>query len=101
MKERDIQKLIMDYLAAEHILAFRMNVGAMKIDKRFIQYGVLGMADILSFPLTGVPLWIEVKAEKGKQSPAQKSFRDQVEEYGHHYLLARSLDDVQTAVRIL
>ena len=38
MKERDTQRLILDWLAANHILAFRLNVGAMKVDNRFVQF---------------------------------------------------------------
>ena len=45
-----IQDLILDWLAAKHILAFRMNTGALKIDKRYVKFGVKGMADILAFP---------------------------------------------------
>jgi ribosomal protein L40E len=39
-------------------------------------------------------LWIECKSEKGRQSEAQKIFQQQVEAIGHHYLVARSSDDV-------
>lgn len=99
---------ILDYLAAKRILAFRMNTGAMKIDKRFLRFGVPGMADIIAFPQkrfhiqhhdewTRV-LWIECKAGKGMQSELQKSFQEQVEEAGHAYLIAKSIDDVEAAL---
>ena len=104
MKECDTQRLILDWLAANHILAFRLNVGAMKVDNRFVQFGVKGMADILAFPMkrTGFadpsqwtqPTWIECKATKGVQSAFQKSFQQQVEDAGHTYILAKSLEDV-------
>lgn len=115
MKESQIQRAIIDYLAARHILAFRMNSGSLR-DKtgRPVQFGVPGMADILAFQwkwciMHGegsllhkvkavVPTWIEVKNEKGKQSELQKSFQAQVEGAGHVYLLARSLDDVIAAL---
>ena len=101
-----IQDLILDWLAAKHILAFRMNTGALKIDKRYVKFGVKGMADILAFPRYRwelqweytVPLWIEVKSEKGKQSAEQKSFQEQVEADGHHYVVARSVEDVEAAL---
>ena len=105
-----IQDLILDWLAAKHILAYRMNTGAMKIDKRYVKFGVKGMADILAFPTYivlqhpgvakeyTVPLWIEVKSDKGKQSLEQKSFQDQVEEHGHNYIVARSIEDVEAAL---
>ena len=111
MKESPIQRLILDWLAAERILAFRMNTGVAKFDTRFVRFGVKGMADILSFPklYTGcracgdqwkdtAVVWIETKRPDGKQSPEQKSFQQQVEEDGHIYILARSLEDVQRVI---
>lgn len=108
--EAQIQKSILDWLAAEHILAFRMNSGAVKSEhngkQRFFRFGTPGMADILSFPFVltcrndvgfGIDMifWIEVKDEKGKQSELQKSFQEHVESYGHRYILVRSLEEVK------
>lgn len=94
--EGALQKTILDWLAAKRIMAFRMNTGAVKTDKRFFRFGVPGMADILAFPdygdTSGV-MWIEVKAGT-KQSELQKSFQQQVEAAGHRYILARDLDAV-------
>lgn len=119
MKESQIQKQILDYLAARHILAFRQNTGAVASEyngkKRFMRFGVPGMADILAFPrilqrdITAygkspgaglayeVPtiLWLEIKAEKGKQSELQKSFQAQVEAEGHRYSVVRSVNDLE------
>lgn len=105
--EGSIQRAVMELLAAERIFAIRMNTGAFKDGKRFVRFGLKGMADILAFPkllnyvglgfarvITIVPLWVECKAPKGKQSPEQKSFQEQVEAHGHSYLVARSSDDV-------
>ena len=118
MKESEIQRLILDYLEARRILAFRMNSGVMKGTyggkSRFVRFGVAGMADVLAFPMTvafvqsgpqtgnyrqmPMPYWIEVKDEKGKQTDLQKSFQEQVESEGHRYILARSLEDVKQAL---
>lgn len=101
MKERDTQKAILDYLAATGVLAFRMNTGAVKLDERFMRFGVPGMADILAFCDRChriVPLWIECKSATGRQSELQRSFQSQVERHGHGYILARSLDDVINAL---
>lgn len=38
--------------------------------------------------------WIEMKAERGRQSPEQKAFQARVTALGHHYAICRSLDDV-------
>jgi hypothetical protein len=110
MSEKDIQKAILDYLAAKHVLAFRMNSGQAKMGDRYVRFGVQGMADILAFPqirifskvsngvITPLPVWIECKDSKGKQSELQKSFQAQVEDEGHRYILARSIEDVEDAV---
>ena len=106
---------ILQYLAAKHVMAFRMNTLAMPTPdgKRFIKAGVKGMADILAFPQikkrslgerTGedyatitrtIPLWIEVKAAKGTQSEFQKSFQRKVEDEDHLYIIARGIEDVE------
>ena len=93
-----VQGAIMDWLAAKHILAFRMNTGTAKIENRFIRFGTPGMADILAFAKDGTVTWIECKAAKGKQSEVQKSFQRQVEENGHSYILAYSINDVEAYV---
>jgi len=106
--EAQTQKLIMDWLQAKGILAFRMQSGAVdseyKGKSRFMRFGVPGMADILAFPYWRItaepyyalitPYWIEVKAPKGIQSELQRSFQLQVESHGHRYIIARSLEDV-------
>jgi hypothetical protein len=40
-----------------------------------------------------------MKTDKGKQSPFQKSFQEQVEDEGHMYIVARSIEDVEEALR--
>jgi hypothetical protein len=114
--EGAVKRAILDYLAARHILAFRMQSGVSfaehKGRKRAIPYGVAGMADVLAFPWTFVddpvrnkdirmviPLWIECKAAKGKQSELQRSFQAQVEAEGHRYIIARGIEDVEAALR--
>jgi hypothetical protein len=97
--ESQVLHAILDYLAAVRILAFRQNVGIATFGvegaTRHVPYGVLGMADIVAFPKNRPVLWIEVKTAKGIQSDLQKSFQRQVEEYGHEYLIVRSIDDLE------
>lgn len=109
--ESELLKIVMNYLAAERIFAIRMNTGAIKLEKRFIRFGVPGMADVLAFPwYQGVckceaihrqihPLWLELKAKKNKQSDLQVSFQAQVQAEGHRYFVIRSLDDLKDALR--
>lgn len=97
--EAYVQSSILDYLAARHVIAFRMNSGAVKMASGFVRFGVKGMADIVAFGSTRMPrvprvIWIECKADKGRQTPEQKSFEAQVREAGHTYIVARSIDDV-------
>ena len=101
MKESELLRLVMDWLAAKHIMAFRMNVGAVKTEQRFFRFGVSGMADILAFPrdITSTggygcirPTWVELKVGKNGQSDLQKSFQKQVEREGHKYILCYSLE---------
>lgn len=116
--ESVVKRAVLDYLAAEHILAFRMQSGvsfAKHRDKmRAIPYGVPGMADVLAFPRRRVergldasamlgrtritPVWIECKAEGGRQSEKQRSFQSQVEFEGHAYFVVRSVEDLKTAL---
>jgi hypothetical protein len=116
LSEGAIQRAILEYLAARHILAFRMQVGAFSSEykgkTRFMRVGTAGMADILAFPqervscmscgkwnLYPVPVWLEVKSATGKQSDLQKSFQAQVEREGHRYAVVRSIDDVIEALK--
>ena len=114
-----IVKAVLDYLAARHVLAFRMNSGAMKDEYlgklRFIRFGVPGCADILAFPEVTVhcaggcrrtitaplPVWLECKTEKGKQSELQASFEKQVTAAGHLYAIVRSIEDAKKALKML
>lgn len=115
--EGAILKQILDYLAARHILAFRQNTGAVasehKGKKRFMRFGVPGMADILAFvPVQCIDhpdgtssirlpcvIWLEVKTATGKQSELQRSFQQQAERHGHRYAVVRSVDDVEALLK--
>ena len=119
LSEAAIQRQILDYLTLRGIFAWRNNSGAVKIagkgKDRFMRFGMPGSADILGiFPEETIVirldnaakdkgrsgrLWaIEVKAAKGKLSPAQESFRDAVVANGGKYTLARSVEDVIKAL---
>lgn len=109
-KESEILRAITDFLTAEHLLWFRMNSGGMfgqhNGKKWAVKFGMKGMADLLAFvPVPGqvlsTPLWIEAKTEIGRQSDVQKCFQALVEAHAHKYLLARSVDDVMEALKVL
>lgn len=61
---------------------------------------VPGVADLLLLvPSKGYhALCIEMKAEKGRQSPEQKAWQKKVEAHGYKYAVCRSLDDFMETV---
>jgi hypothetical protein len=116
-KEADVQRLIIDWLAAKRIWHMRLNTGAMtgvhKGKKWFVRFGKPGMADILvvtrvnqiaqvgmeTFICAKTPVyWIEVKGPDGKQTDDQVRFEFEVGKAGMGYILARSLEDVQKVI---
>ena len=102
--ESYVKAAILDYLAATGVYAQRLNSGVQmatyKGKQRMIRMAAPGTADILAlYPCHDcnrgfLPVWIEAKAEKGRQSEAQKSFEEDVLRRGHQYVIARSVDDV-------
>ena len=121
--EADISKAIRDYLSAERIWWMRCNSGMTVLKdgngkRRMIAGHKPGTADILCAPILQTPmatqdrtfrtvvpipvfLWLEVKTDKGKQSPAQMEFQSQVEAEEHVYRIVRSVDDVIAVLREL
>jgi hypothetical protein len=96
--EAGVQQAILDLLTAEGVWHLRMNTGAMTAEhngrRRFVQFNTAGTGDILADHPVHRFWWIEVKAERGRQSEAQREFQQLVEMFGHKYTLARSVDDV-------
>ena len=93
-KEKDIQKVIIEYLLIKKIFHWRQNSGAFKTDAGgFYRIGIVGAADIFILQ-KGIIYACEVKNEKGKQSDTQKTFQEQFEKAGGIYFIARNLEDV-------
>jgi hypothetical protein len=99
---------ILQCLRNHRILCFRMNTGAhvatdAKGKPRMIRYGVKGMADVLAFTRHNFvqifPLWIEAKANGGKQSDAQSIFQQVVEADGHWYVVVRSYEELEAYLK--
>lgn len=95
MKEKDLQKLIIDYLRLKKIFHFRINSGAFKTEKGgfYKMVSVNGCPDIIAV-VNGKFIGIEVKLKGRYQSPGQKEFQKNLEKSGGVYILAKSLDDV-------
>ncbi|MGQ0721037.1 MAG: hypothetical protein ACT4PE_05615 [Candidatus Eiseniibacteriota bacterium] len=117
--EGRILKACLDYLAANGIAAWRINVTGVPIagqPGRFRPAPSRGIADIIaiaplktydrrSFGLPPVtmrqptPIAVEVKSERGRQSPAQRAFALKWEAAGGIYIIARSVQELGAKLR--
>jgi hypothetical protein len=74
VKESDVQRQAINYLALKHVFHYRNNSGAFKRDDgHFYRFGATGSPDTVCV-IKGQYVGIEVKAPKGKQSEHQKKF---------------------------
>ena len=98
-----IQASILEWGAWQpHVQMFRINViGVPLKDGGYRPAPNAGMADIhLTVMVEGIPVsaWLEVKAARGKQTDNQLKFEKIVTEFGSHYYIVRSIEDVQEVV---
>lgn len=99
MSETLFVKEIMLYLQQRRdLMCWRNNVGAGVISNRYVQFGCKGHADIFAILKGGKFVAIEAKYGKGKQSPDQKKFQEEIEALGAQYILAYKLEDVIEAL---
>ncbi len=95
--EKDVQKVILEYLTLKRIFHYRNNSGVMtseyKGKRSFVRFGAVGSPDIICV-IKGQYVGIEVKGPKGVQSDNQKDFQKQLELAGGRYILARDLNDI-------
>ncbi len=94
--EKEIQRAILDYLALfpRKVFAWRANTGGMKVDNRFIKFGIAGQADITGILASGQRIEIEVKRPGQKLSALQAVFGQCITRMGGVYIVASSTDDV-------
>lgn len=87
---------VLHYLRARRGVAWimRMNTGAMKLDGRFMRFGVKGCSDIIGQMQDGRFLAIECKSAEGRCTREQQAFLDRVKRHGGIAGVARSIDDV-------
>ncbi len=86
--EKSIQLTIMGYLSAYGFCVKRMPPPI---------YAQKGLPD-LWFGKGGLTGWIECKSHKGKLSPHQRAFQQDIEHVGCIYILARSVEDVERVI---
>jgi len=67
--------------------------GRIHLVKYYEAEGLLrGVADLI-IPLKGyITLYVEVKHENKKQTPAQKEFERKLKELGHHYYVVNNIE---------
>lgn len=67
-----------------------------KAYRRFPKYCRRGVPDIILLePQTGRFIGLEVKTDKGKLSPEQERFQEDVKSTGAEYWIVRSIDDIE------
>ena len=102
VKEKDLLKLIQDWLTAHKVFHYRSNTGAVAFKggakTRFVRFGTPGAPDIIAV-VKGQYVGIEVKGEKGEQSQVQYDFQMDLKRAGGLYILARKLEDVTAVLR--
>jgi len=77
---------------------WRANAGVARFDGRTVRFGVPGQADLTGILPGGRRLEIEVKSDSGRQTKNQKNYENIINGRGGLYILARSVDDVATAL---
>ena len=99
--EAQIQKGILDYLGYKNVFHWRNNTGGFvseyKGKTRYVKFGEKGSPDIFAL-VDGELFGIEVKRDKGVQSPEQKAYEVEFVRNGGFYILARSVDDVSKVI---
>lgn len=104
-EEKIIQNdILREFGTRPDIRLWRMNAGVSKYRDRTgkirqVQFGVPGQADLTGILPDGRRLEIEVKGPTGEQSKAQIDYQRIIERFNGVYILARSCDDVDRALR--
>lgn len=103
--EAPVQRAILQYLTHLGIFHWRQNAGGYadtdKSGRRHVykMSSVSGVSDILGILPGGRMLCIEVKSRTGKLRPSQRDFLERAGRAGALAFVARSVKDVETALR--
>lgn len=96
--EGEIKKGICDYLAARGVFFWIQPAGKIPGRRNTSRHMRNGIADILGI-YRGRMLAVEVKTKEGRLSPEQVEFLDLVNRRGGIGVVARSIEDVQAALK--
>ncbi len=96
--EQSIQSAILQYLRFKGIFCWKNNTAGIYVRSRntYIPSHAPGVSDILGILKDGRFLAIEVKAPKGRISPHQQQFIDEINARGGVAFVARSVEEVDT-----
>jgi hypothetical protein len=106
--EGKVLRACMDYLALCGIAAWRINTMGTPLQGhpgRFRPAPSKGISDIIAIAtvrgdgMQALPFAIEVKSERGRQSPSQVAFARKWEAAGGVYLIARSVPELSAKLR--
>jgi len=102
MKEIELQRSILDYLAVMEnqgkCFCFRSGAGAVKLDNgRYFKTGRKGVQDITCC-VNGTYVAFEVKKPVGKLSEAQEEVKKATIANGGRYFVIRSIDEVMDII---
>lgn len=96
--EASLLRAVKRWLTLRGLWFLRVNAGAATIAGRFVRMAAPGCADLLLLH-RGRAIWLELKAAAGRQRDSQKAFQAGVEQAGAVYLLVKSLDELEAALR--
>jgi hypothetical protein len=101
----DVTKPCLEWLQLHGIYAWRQNTGAVKFKgdsgkDRFVKFGKAGISDILGILPGGRFLAIETKRADGNVTVEQSEFLANIANRGGVALVARSVEDMVTGLRL-
>jgi hypothetical protein len=88
-------------LKRHSIFAWRNNTGCAWVGDRPLRYGLPGSADILGLLPNGRFLAVECKSAKGRQSPVQKTFEENIIRNKGIYVLVYDAAQLEETLREL
>ena len=101
-RESEVLAGVLSYLSTrKDMYCWRQNTGGSRFGSTYVKFGTKGAADIQCIQApTGRFVAIEVKRQfGGRVSKDQEAWGQAVEAKGGRYIVARSVDDVEKALR--
>jgi len=103
--EKDIQRVVLQWLALAGVFAFRVNSGGMrwrdtKGKSRYMQFnGAEGCSDVVGVLPDGRALFVEVKRPGGKATEKQLGFLAAAQTAGAVAVVATGVEDLRGKLR--